>query len=113
MLRQNQGITLPSEIVPATLKKQTRPDGLPMDPSVSHPRGPLRFGDGERRLGDRDGCRGGPRGGGRDFGDKGGAPADYQPSFRGSIQGLALVVAALLVQLVVAIGLSVNVYLHF
>ncbi|PPD80888.1 hypothetical protein GOBAR_DD22184 [Gossypium barbadense] len=75
-------LNLPSEIVPATLKKQTRPGGgRPMGPSDSRPRGPPRFGDGERRFGDRDGYRGGPRGGG-DFGDKGGAPADYQPSFR-------------------------------
>ncbi|KAK8599823.1 hypothetical protein V6N13_060361 [Hibiscus sabdariffa] len=75
-------LNLPSEIVPATLKKQAKPAGRPMGPSGDRPRGPPRFGDGERRFGDRDGYRGGPRGGG-DFGDKGGAPADYQPSFRG------------------------------
>ncbi|KAE8690181.1 protein yippee-like [Hibiscus syriacus] len=69
------------------IMKQTRPGGRPMGPSDSRPRGPPRFGDGERRFGDRDGYRGGPRGGG-DFGDKGGAPADYQPSFRGPGSGL-------------------------
>ncbi|KAA3469906.1 40S ribosomal protein S10-like [Gossypium australe] len=74
-------LNLPSEIVPATLKKQAKPAGRPMGPPGDRPRGPPRFGDGERRFGDRDGYRGGPRGGG-DFGDKGGAPADYQPSFR-------------------------------
>nr|KJB24309.1 hypothetical protein B456_004G138400 [Gossypium raimondii] len=62
--------------------KQAKPAGRPMGPPGDRPRGPPRFGDGERRFGDRDGYRGGPRGGG-DFGDKGGAPADYQPSFRG------------------------------
>ncbi|XP_010545457.1 PREDICTED: 40S ribosomal protein S10-2-like [Tarenaya hassleriana] len=85
----NEGITflrtylnLPSEIVPATLKKQQKPAGRPMGaPPGDRPRGPPRF-EGERRFGDRDGYRGGPRSGG-DFGDKGGAPADYQPSFRG------------------------------
>ncbi|CAI0546483.1 unnamed protein product [Linum tenue] len=58
-------LNLPSEIVPATLKKSAKP-----------------LGD-RPRFGDRDGYRGGPRGGG-DFagGEKGGAPADFQPSFR-------------------------------
>ncbi|KAK8518412.1 hypothetical protein V6N12_017560 [Hibiscus sabdariffa] len=75
-------LNLPSEIVPATLKKQAKPAGRPMGPPGDRPRGPPRFGDGERRFGDRDGYRGGPRGGG-EFGDKGGAPTDYQPTFRG------------------------------
>ncbi|KAM1208728.1 hypothetical protein ACFX2J_014355 [Malus domestica] len=76
-------LNLPSEIVPATLKKQAKPPGRPMGPSGDRPRGPSRF-DGERRFGgDRDGYRGGPRAPGGDFGDKGGAPADYRPSFGG------------------------------
>ncbi|XP_039055970.1 40S ribosomal protein S10-2-like [Hibiscus syriacus] len=62
-------LNLPSEIVPATLKKQAKPDGRPMGSPRDRPHGPPRFGDGERRFGDRDGYRGGPRGGG-DFGDK-------------------------------------------
>ncbi|XP_018478056.1 40S ribosomal protein S10-2 [Raphanus sativus] len=71
-------LNLPSEIVPATLKKQQKPLGRPMG---DRPRGPPRS-DGERRFGgDRDGYRGAPRSGG-EFGDKSGAPADYQPSFR-------------------------------
>ncbi|XP_022996096.1 uncharacterized protein LOC111491412 [Cucurbita maxima] len=76
-------LNLPSEIVPATLKKQAKPAGRPFGgPSGDRPR-PSRF-DGERRFGgDRDGYRGGPRGSGGDFGDKGGAPADYRPSFGG------------------------------
>uniref|UniRef100_A0A2C9VT66 Plectin/eS10 N-terminal domain-containing protein n=1 Tax=Manihot esculenta TaxID=3983 RepID=A0A2C9VT66_MANES len=75
-------LNLPSEIVPATLKKSARPTGRPMGgPPGDRPRGPPRF-DGDRpRFGDRDGYRGGPRGG--DFGgEKGGVPADFQPSFR-------------------------------
>ncbi|KAK8690679.1 hypothetical protein V6N13_074210 [Hibiscus sabdariffa] len=79
-------LNLPSKIVPATLKKQTRPGGRPMGPSDSHPLGPPRFGDGEKRFGDRDGYRGGPRGGGY-FSDKGGAPTDYHPSFKSAILG--------------------------
>ncbi|KAM1739149.1 hypothetical protein ACFX11_014894 [Malus domestica] len=76
-------LNLPSEIVPATLKKQAKPAGRPMGPSGDRPRGPSRF-DGERRFGgDRDGYRGGPRAPGGDFGDKGGAPADYRPAFGG------------------------------
>ncbi|PRQ17598.1 putative plectin/S10 [Rosa chinensis] len=81
-------LNLPSEIVPNTLKKQAKPAGRPFGgPPGDRPRGPPRFGDGERRFGgDRDGYRGGPRGGpGGDFGgDKGGAPADYRPSFGGA-----------------------------
>ncbi|KAM1025028.1 hypothetical protein ACFX13_038932 [Malus domestica] len=76
-------LNLPSEIVPATLKKQAKPAGRPMGLSGDRPRGPSRF-DGERRFGgDRDGYRGGPRAPGGDFGDKGGAPADFKPSFGG------------------------------
>ncbi|XP_027915268.1 uncharacterized protein LOC114174640 [Vigna unguiculata] len=77
-------LNLPSEIVPATLKKQAKPAGRPFGgPPGDRPRGPPRF-EGERRFGgDRDGYRGGPRGPGGDFGDKGGAPADYRPSFGG------------------------------
>nr|GMD80381.1 40S ribosomal protein S10-1-like [Ipomoea batatas] len=77
-------LNLPSEIVPATLKKSAKPLGRPMGgPPGDRPRGPPRFGDGERRFGDRDGYRGGPRGPPGEFGgEKGGAPADYQPAFR-------------------------------
>jgi len=80
-------LNLPSEIVPATLKKQAKPLGRPMGgPPGDRPRGPPR--DGERRFGgDRDSYRAGPRGPGGEFGDKGGAPADYQPSFRGGPGG--------------------------
>ncbi|GAB4826314.1 hypothetical protein Ancab_009179 [Ancistrocladus abbreviatus] len=68
-------LNLPSEIVPATLKKQAKPIGHPMG-------GP----PGDRpRFGDCYGYRGGPHGPPGDFGGgKGGAPADYQPSFRGA-----------------------------
>ncbi|XP_019149995.1 PREDICTED: 40S ribosomal protein S10-1-like [Ipomoea nil] len=78
-------LNLPSEIVPATLKKSAKPLGRPMG-GPPGARGPPRFGDGERRFGDRDGYRSGPRGGppGEFGGEKGGAPADFQPSFRGS-----------------------------
>ncbi|XP_058092616.1 uncharacterized protein LOC131239074 [Magnolia sinica] len=80
-------LNLPSEIVPATLKKSVRPAGRPMGggPPGDHPRGPLRF-EGDRPLfgGDRDGYRGGPRGPPGEFGgDKGRAPPEFQPSFRG------------------------------
>ncbi|KAK6925871.1 Plectin/S10, N-terminal [Dillenia turbinata] len=79
-------LNLPSEIVPATLKKTVRPGGRPLGgPPSDRPRGPPRF-DGDRpRFGDRDGYRAGPRGPPGEFGgEKGGAPADFQPSFRGS-----------------------------
>ncbi|OIW11100.1 hypothetical protein TanjilG_22907 [Lupinus angustifolius] len=78
-------LNLPSEIVPATLKKQAKPAGRPFGgPPGDRPRGPPRF-EGERRFGgDRDGYRGGPRAPGGEFGgEKGGAPADYRPSFGG------------------------------
>ncbi|KAB2064832.1 hypothetical protein ERO13_A09G040600v2 [Gossypium hirsutum] len=75
-------LNLPSEIVPATLKKSARPPGRLGGPPGDRARGPPRFEGDRPRFGDRDGYRGGPRGG--DFvGDKGGAPADFQPSFRG------------------------------
>ncbi|XP_077241162.1 small ribosomal subunit protein eS10z-like [Tasmannia lanceolata] len=78
-------LNLPSEIVPATLKKSLKPAGRPMGgPGGDRPRGPPRFeGDRPRFGGDRDGYRGGPRGGQGEFGDKGGAPPEFQPSFRG------------------------------
>ncbi|XP_077248243.1 small ribosomal subunit protein eS10z-like [Tasmannia lanceolata] len=81
-------LNLPSEIVPATLKKSIKPVGRPMGggPPGDRPRGPPRFeGDRPRFGGDRDGYRGGgPRGPLGEFGgDKGGAPPEYQPSFRG------------------------------
>ncbi|CAN1751590.1 40S ribosomal protein S10-2, partial [Linum perenne] len=77
-------LNLPSEIVPATLKKSAKPIGRPMGgPQGDRPRGP----PGDRpRFGDRDGYRSGPREGGFG-GEKGGAPADYQPAFRGSGRG--------------------------
>jgi small subunit ribosomal protein S10e len=65
-------LNLPSEIVPATLKKSTRP--LERDSRPPRDRGdrpPRRFEGGDR---------GGYRGGG---GDKAGAPGDYRPEFRG------------------------------
>ncbi|KAF9623053.1 hypothetical protein IFM89_036189 [Coptis chinensis] len=78
-------LNLPSEIVPATLKKSLKPPGRPMG-GGDRPRGPSRFdGDRPRFGGDRDGYRGGPRGGQGDFGgDKGGAPPEFQPSFSGA-----------------------------
>ncbi|KAL9393214.1 hypothetical protein Peur_012499 [Populus x canadensis] len=77
-------LNLPSEIVPATLRKQSKPaGGRPFGgPPGDRPRGPPRFEGDRPRFGDRDGYRGGPRGGEGD--EKGGAPADYQPAFRGS-----------------------------
>ncbi|KAG0476915.1 hypothetical protein HPP92_013756 [Vanilla planifolia] len=78
-------LNLPSEIVPATLKKTAKPPSRPFGsgPPGDRPRGPPRFEGDRPRFGDRDGYRGGPRGG--DFvGDKGGAPPEFQPSFRGS-----------------------------
>ncbi|GER51044.1 40S ribosomal protein S10-like [Striga asiatica] len=105
-------LNLPSEIVPATLKKSSKPLGRPMGgPPGDRPRfcviscdcraqilmfhlvlmdekcllGPPRFEGDRPRFGDRDGYRGGPRGPAGEFGgEKGesGAPADYQPAFR-------------------------------
>jgi small subunit ribosomal protein S10e len=76
-------LNLPSDVVPATLKKSTRP----LERDTRPPRGdrpPRRFGDGEGggggfRGGDRGGYRGGDRGGE----DKAGAPGDFRPEFRG------------------------------
>ncbi|GAB2221977.1 hypothetical protein Droror1_Dr00013174 [Drosera rotundifolia] len=74
-------LNLPSEIVPATLKKQTKPVGRPFGgPPGDRPRGPRPEGD-RPRFGDRDGYRAGPRGPPGEYGDKAGAPSDYQPSF--------------------------------
>ncbi|CAH9103720.1 unnamed protein product [Cuscuta europaea] len=76
-------LNLPSEIVPATLKKSAKPLGRPIG-GPDRPRGPPREG-GERRFGDRDGYRGGaPRGPPGEFGGEKGeaAPANFQPSFR-------------------------------
>ncbi|XP_057952706.1 small ribosomal subunit protein eS10z-like [Malania oleifera] len=77
-------LSLPSEIVPATLKKSVKPPGRPMGGAPGdRPRG--RFEGDRPRFGDRDGYRGGPRGAPGEFGgEKSGAPADFQPSFRGS-----------------------------
>ncbi|KAG1327984.1 putative 40S ribosomal protein S10-2 [Cocos nucifera] len=78
-------LNLPSEIVPATLKKSARPPTRPFGagPPGDRPRGPPRFEGDRPRFGDRDGYRGGPRAGPPgDFGDKGGAPPEFQPSFR-------------------------------
>ncbi|URD73039.1 40S ribosomal protein S10 [Musa troglodytarum] len=81
-------LNLPSEIVPATLKKSARPPARPFGsgPPGDRPRGPPRFEGDRPRFGDRDGYRGGPRPGGPpgDGGDKGGAPPEFQPSFRGT-----------------------------
>eukprot|EP00250_Pteridium_aquilinum_P015320 c22518_g3_i1 orf=208-753(+) len=77
-------LNLPSEIVPATLKKSARPPGRPMGgPGGDRPRGPPRAEGDRPRFGDRDGYRGGPPRGPGGFGDKGGAPEGFQPSFRG------------------------------
>eukprot|EP00245_Coleochaete_scutata_P002061 TRINITY_DN1263_c0_g1_i1.p1 TRINITY_DN1263_c0_g1~~TRINITY_DN1263_c0_g1_i1.p1 ORF type:complete len:187 (-),score=32.87 TRINITY_DN1263_c0_g1_i1:535-1095(-) len=78
-------LNLPSEIVPATLKKSARPAGRPMGggPGDRPPRGPPgegKFGGDRPRYGDREGYRGGPPRPG--FGDKGGAPGEYRPEFR-------------------------------
>ncbi|EFH44850.1 hypothetical protein ARALYDRAFT_493833 [Arabidopsis lyrata subsp. lyrata] len=78
-------LNLPSEIVPATLKKQQKPLGRPFGGGDRPRSGPPR-GDGERKFGDRDAYRGGPRSGG-EFGDKSGAPADYNPAFKGGAGG--------------------------
>eukprot|EP00850_Spirogloea_muscicola_P017129 SM000144S00677 [mRNA] locus=s144:104306:105913:- [translate_table: standard] len=70
-------LNLPSEIVPATLKKSARPAGRPMGDD----RAPRRFdggGDRPRFGGDREGYRGAPGG----YGDKGGAPGEFRPEFR-------------------------------
>ncbi|CAM6088256.1 unnamed protein product [Calypogeia fissa] len=89
-------LNLPSEIVPATLKKSARPPSRPMGgPGGDRPpRGPPRFGGegGDRpRFSDREGYRGGaPRaapGGGFGGADKGGAPGEYRPEFRGGGSG--------------------------
>ncbi|XP_057510233.1 40S ribosomal protein S10-1-like [Actinidia eriantha] len=81
-------LNLPSEIVPNTLKRASRPGpagGRPFGgPPGDRPRGPPRFEGDRPRFGDRDNYRGGPRGPPGEFGDKGGAPAEFQPSFRGS-----------------------------
>ncbi|CAN6445201.1 unnamed protein product [Victoria cruziana] len=79
-------LNLPSEIVPATLKKSVKPMGRPMGggPGGDRPRGPPRFEGDRPRFGDRDGYRGGPRGG--EFGDKGAAPPEFHPSFRDTIE---------------------------
>ncbi|CAF1755448.1 unnamed protein product [Brassica oleracea var. botrytis] len=75
-------LNLPSDVVPATLKKSAKPIGRPFGgPPGDRPRGPRFEGADRPRYGDRDGYRAGPRGG---EGEKGGAPADYQPSFQGS-----------------------------
>lgn len=64
-------LNLPSEIVPATLKKSTRP--LERDGG----RPPRRDGPPRRFGGDREGYRGSaPEG-------KAGAPGEYRPEFRG------------------------------
>ncbi|CAN6987479.1 unnamed protein product [Brassica rapa subsp. trilocularis] len=76
-------LNLPSDVVPATLKKSAKPIGRPFGgPPGDRPRGPRFEGD-RPRFSDRDGYRGGARGGDA-AGEKGGAPADYQPSFQGS-----------------------------
>lgn len=90
-------LNLPSEIVPATLKKSTRPmERRPLGaPTGDRP--PRRFGDGERPpregggFGGREGYRsdrppregGGFGRGGGGGGDKAGAPGTYQPQFGG------------------------------
>ncbi|KAL2924784.1 40S ribosomal protein S10-2 [Bienertia sinuspersici] len=66
-------LNLPSEIVPATLKKQMKSADRPMGPGA-------RFEGHRPRFGHREGYRAGPRGPPGEFcGEKGGAPANYQP----------------------------------
>ncbi|KAI3712540.1 hypothetical protein L1987_71098 [Smallanthus sonchifolius] len=79
-------LNLPSDIVPATLKKSAKPLGRPMGgPSPRLPwlgLGLVDLRETGPRFGDRDGYRGGPRGPPGEFGgEKGGVPADYQPAF--------------------------------
>jgi small subunit ribosomal protein S10e len=75
-------LNLPSEIVPATMKKSTRPATRPA--FAGRPEGPPR--DGPRSY-DREGYRGAPGAGGAGgFGrgsDKAGAPSTYAPRFGG------------------------------
>jgi small subunit ribosomal protein S10e len=74
-------LNLPSEIVPATLKKSAQPSRPAFGgrPEGGAPRDGARAGG----YGDRDGYRGGGGGFGRGGGDKGGAPGAYQPRFGG------------------------------
>lgn len=68
---------LPSDVVPATLKKAAAPSRPPMRPSEDRPR-PSHQG------GDREGYR--PSGGFNRGAEKAGAPAGYQPGFgRGGV----------------------------
>mmetsp|Transcript_37827 Transcript_37827/g.52529 ORF Transcript_37827/g.52529 Transcript_37827/m.52529 type:complete len:168 (+) Transcript_37827:130-633(+) len=79
-------LNLPAEIVPATLKKSTRPLSRPNGPGAGRPDGPPRGDRPPRFGGDREGYRGGGgRGGGG--GDKGGAPGEFNPEFRGGSGG--------------------------
>ena len=70
-------LALPSEIVPATLKKSARPVG-----ERPRPAGPGGAGDRPRRFEGREGYRGaGGFGRGAAPGDKAGAPGSFQPTF--------------------------------
>uniref|UniRef100_A0A0A9DT23 Plectin/eS10 N-terminal domain-containing protein n=1 Tax=Arundo donax TaxID=35708 RepID=A0A0A9DT23_ARUDO len=76
-------LNLPSEVVPNTLKKSTKPPSHPFGsgPPGDRPRGPPRFEGDRPRFGDRDGYRGGARGApGNLAGEKGGAPAEFLPA---------------------------------
>eukprot|EP00798_Chlamydomonas_sp_ICE-L_P030102 gene30102-35070_t len=78
-------LNLPDEIVPATLKKSTRPlERGP--PRAERPSGPRRFGGeaGVEGGAGRDGYRGAGRGFG---GDKAGAPGAFTPQFGGGRGG--------------------------
>jgi len=73
-------LNLPSEIVPATMKKSARPATRPLAGGDRPPRPPRMEGDRPRFGGDREGYRSGaPRPG---YGDKGGAPGEFRPEFR-------------------------------
>jgi small subunit ribosomal protein S10e len=77
-------LNLPADVVPATLKKSTRPVGERRPPmGGDRPRGDRPRDGGFGR--DREGYRSGPREGGGfgRGGDKAGAPGDYQPAFGG------------------------------
>lgn len=68
-------LSLPPEIVPATLKKQVRASAEVRGDDNRRERGEGRREGGRGGFGGRDGYRGGE--------GKGGAPGEYNPEFRG------------------------------
>merc|ERR1719453_1864807 len=72
-------LNLPAEVVPATLKKSTRP--MERRPAAGD-RPPRRYDDRAGPRGDRDGYRGGPpREGGFGRAKEGSAPPNFNPGF--------------------------------